>query len=95
MQARLAAAIAIRYRLPAWTEPEKRAHKQRDVTAAASEAVHVAGWTTGEVREALGIRAPVLGADPLAALHGESPWRPWPPERAAARFLAKLRLLLG
>ncbi len=95
LQDRLASAIAIRYRLPPWTEPEKRAHKRRDVIAAASEAVHVAGWTTAEVREALGIKAPVLATDPLAALHGEDPWRPWPPERAAARFLAKLRSLLG
>ncbi len=95
LQARLASVIAIRYRLPPWTEPEKRAHKRRDVIAAASEAVHVAGWTTAEVREALGIRAPILPADPLAELHAEEPWRPWPPERAAARFLARLRSLLA
>jgi hypothetical protein len=31
--------------------------------------------------------------DPLTALHGGEPWRPWPPELAADRFLAALRLL--
>ena len=94
LQARLAAAIAVRYQLPPWTEAEKRAHKICDVAAAAAEAVHVAGWTRKEVRDALGIRAPVMDADPLAQLYREEPWRPWPPEQAAARFLAKLRELL-
>jgi hypothetical protein len=35
-----------------------------------------------------------MEADPLA-VPGEEPWRPWPPERAAERFLAALRALLG
>lgn len=95
LQARLSAVIAVRYRLPAWTEADKRAHKLRDVTAAASEAVHVAGWTEAEVREALGIKAPILGTDPLAARYGEEPWRPWRPELAAVRFLEMLRRLIG
>lgn len=95
LQARLSAAIAVRYGLPAWTEADKRAHKLRDVTAAASEAVHVAGWTEAEVREALGIKAPILRADPLAVRYGEAPWRPWPPETAARRFGDMLRMLLG
>ena len=95
LQARLGAAIALRYQLPPWTEAEKRAHKACDVAAAAAEAVHVAGWTRQEVRDALGIRAAVMDEDPLARIYGEAPWRPWPPGCAAERFLAKLRDLAG
>ncbi|MBV8398981.1 MAG: HD family hydrolase [Acetobacteraceae bacterium] len=95
LQARLGAAIAMRYQLPSWSSAEKRAHKACDVQAAAAEAVHVAGWTRQEVREALGIRAAVLEDDPLARIYGEEPWRPWPPTRAAERYLAKLRELSG
>jgi 5'-deoxynucleotidase YfbR-like HD superfamily hydrolase len=93
LEERLRAVVALRYRLPAWTVAEKRAHKRADVAAAAAEAVHVAGWTAAEVREALGIRAPVRHADALAARYGETPWRPWPPALAAERFLAELRRL--
>ena len=63
-----------------------------DVALAAAEAVHVAGWTAAEVRGTLGIKATVLAQDPLAAA-GAEPWRPWPPEVAAERFLAALRRL--
>ena len=91
LQARLAAAVALRYALPPWTPEEKRAHKVCDVALAAAEAVHVAGWTREEVRGTLGIRVKVMEADPLAAAAGEEPWRPWAPEVAAARFLAELR----
>lgn len=90
LQARLAAAVAQRYRLPAWTATEKKAHKKADIAAAAAEAVHVAGWTPREVRETLGIRAAPETVDILALLHNEDPWRPWPPELAAKRFLAEL-----
>jgi hypothetical protein len=95
LQARLAGAIATRYALPAWTAAEKRAHKAADIAAAASEAVFVAGWTRHEVREALGIRAPVREQDPLAARYGAEPWKPWTPDVAAERFLAELRALAG
>lgn len=95
LQARLADAIAARYALPAWTAAEKRAHKAADTAAAASEAVFVAGWTRREVREALGIRAPVREQDPLAARYGTEPWKPWQPDAAAERFLAELRALAG
>ena len=90
LQERLRAVIAARYRLPAWTPEAKRAHKVCDVAAAAAEAVHVAGWTRAEVRSTLGIRAAVIEDDPLAAVFGGEPWRPWPPEQAAERFLAEL-----
>ena len=90
---RLASAIALRYALPPWNEAEQRAHKIADVAAAAAEAVFVAGWTRAEVRETLGIRAPVRPADPLLARYGGEPWRPWPPEVATERFLAELKRL--
>jgi hypothetical protein len=90
LQARLAAAVGQRYRLPPWTAVEKKAHKKADIAAAAAEAVHVAGWTPREVRETLGIRAAPDAEDLLARLHHEEPWRPWPPELAAQRFLAEL-----
>ncbi len=92
MQRRLQAAVAVRYALPSWTPESKRAHKSCDVALAAAEAVHVAGWTREELRERLGIRSAVMEDDPLSA-PGEEPWRPWPPERAAERFLAELRRL--
>ena len=95
LQARLADAVAARYALPAWTAAERRAHKECDIAAAAAEAVFVAGWTPTEVREVLGIRAAVQELDPLAARYGTEPWRPWPPEDAAERFLAELRRLLA
>lgn len=93
LQARLQAVVALRYALPPWTPEEKRAHKACDVALAAAEAVHVAGWTRAEVRGTLGIRSAVMEADPLAG-PGEEPWRPWPPDVAAERFLARLRALL-
>jgi hypothetical protein len=45
------------------------------------------------MRETLGIRATVLGRDPLVARYGGEPWRPWPPALAAERFLAELTQL--
>ena len=87
---RLSEAIALRYALPPWTAAEKRAHK---VAEAAAEAVFVAGWTRAEVRETLGIRAPVKPADPLLPRYGGEPWQPWTPELAADRFLAELKRL--
>lgn len=93
LQQRLAGVIAIRYALPAWEPEERRLHKKLDVAIAAAEAVHVAGWSPAEVRATLGIRAAVMQADPLAVEFGGTPWEPWPPELAAARFLAALRRL--
>ncbi len=90
LQARLAAVVAQRYGLPAWTPGEKRAHKQADIAAAAAEAVYVAGWTAREVRDTLGIRAAPEPVDVLAARYGEDAWRPWPPKIAASRFAAEL-----
>lgn len=93
LQARLAEAVARRYALPAWTPESKRAHKACDIALAAAEAVHVAGWSAEEVRFTLGIKAALLAQDPLAVPYAATPWQPWPPNVAAARFLAELRRL--
>jgi hypothetical protein len=87
---RLEHAVFLRYGLPAWTPGEHAAHKRADRLAAASEAVHVAGWSEGEVRHTLKIRAAVLHHDPLVALYAGRPWEPWPPALAAERFLEQL-----
>jgi uncharacterized protein len=87
---RLEQMVFLRYGLPAWTEKEHRLHKQADRLAAASEAVHVTGWTPDEVRRTLKIRADVLDQDPLVPYFGGTPWEPWPPGLAAERFLAEL-----
>jgi hypothetical protein len=90
---RLEQAVFLRYRLPAWTAAEHALHKRADRLAAASEAVHVAGWSVQEVRSTLKIRADVLTEDPLVAAYGCTPWEPWPPLLAAERFLAELERL--
>ena len=87
---RLESAIALRYGLPAWTAAERKIHKKADRIAAASEAVHVVGWTPSEVRHTLRIPFPVLPQDPLFEIFGGTPWEPWPPAVAAERFLAEL-----
>lgn len=93
LQQRLSSVIAARYALPAWRGAERAQHKRLDIAMAAAEAVHVAGWAPVEVRATLGIRAPVLREDPLLSEFGGTPWEPWPPELAAARFLAALQRL--
>jgi len=95
LTARLANAIALRYNLPAWTEKDLLAHKKADRIAAASEAVHVVGWTKDEVRNVLRIPFKPLTHDPLVAIYGGTPWEPWPPGLAAERFLAELEKLIA
>jgi uncharacterized protein len=90
---RLEQAVFLRYRLPAWTPADHQMHKRADRLAAASEAVHVAGWSEQEVRTTLKIRSPVLQRDPLVDAYGCPPWEPWPPGLAAARFLGELEHL--
>ena len=93
LSARLEHAVFLRYGLPAWTTRTHRLHKRADRLAAASEAVHVAGWSRNEVRHTLKIRAEPLRDDPLAALYGERAWEPWPPTVACERFLEQLHRL--
>ncbi len=95
LTARLENAVAIRYGLPPWTPRERKAHKLADRVAAASEAVHVAGWTRGEVRNTLRIPYNALPADPLLDVYGGKAWEPWAPGVAAERFLAELERLMS
>lgn len=92
---RLTDAIRGRYELLAWTPEHHRLHKQADLAAAASEAVHCVGWQPAEVREVLGIEAAVCEQDPLALRYGGKPWEPWPPEVASSRFHELLSKLLA
>ena len=87
---KLDAAVFLRYGLPGWTAKEHAAHKLADRLAAASEAVHIAGWSAREVRQTLKITVPPLNDDPLQAIYGGAAWEPWPPALAAERFLAEL-----
>lgn len=86
-------AVAIRYRLRPFDEAEARRHKKADRIAAASEAVHVVGWTREEVRHTLRIPFEPLTADPLVEVYGGRPWEPWAPAVAAERFLTELQAL--
>ena len=88
-------AIAIRYHLPEWSHEDYLLHKRADHLAAASEALHVAGWGREAVHEILGIRLSPVTVDPMPLLEGHQPWQPWTPSRTAAVFLAKLRELAG
>jgi hypothetical protein len=90
---RLQGAINLRYGLEPFTESERKRHKRADRVAAASEAVHIVGWTAKEVRSTLRIPYEPLQDDPLAAIYGGAPWEPWPPALAAERFLAELESL--
>ena len=90
---RLEHAVFLRYGLPAWDARSHAAHKRADRLAAATEAVHVAGWSMEEVRRTLKIRAAVLTEDPLAGRYGCRPWEPWPPALASEHFLAELERL--
>lgn len=90
---RLEHVVFLRYGLPSWTRAEHARHKRADRQAAASEAVHVAGWSREEVRRTLKIQAAVLEDDPLVGVYGGTPWEPWPPALACERFLAELERL--
>ncbi len=89
----LQGAVALRYGLAPYPPAGYRAHKKADRVAAASEAVHVVGWTRDEVRHTLHIPYEPVPVDPLVAVYGDVPWEPWPPSLAAERFLSELTLL--
>lgn len=90
---RLGVVIFERYRITPWRPDERKAHKHADRLAAASEAVHVAGWSSDEVFDLLNIGLTPLDVDPLIKSYGGTPWEPWPPSVAAQRFLDKLNEL--
>ena len=90
---RLQAAIAIRYMLPDWSDDDYVLHKQADRLAAASEALHVVGWSRDEIRHTLEIEATPLDQDPLATQRKMRPWQPWPPQLAAKLFHEELNRL--
>jgi uncharacterized protein len=90
---RLQQAIWRRYGLLAWTAEEHAAHKRADRLAAASEAVHVGGWSVAETRGSLGIAIKPLQRDPTPRPGGTEPWEPWQPAVAAERFLSELTRL--
>ncbi|MFC0133212.1 phosphohydrolase [Massilia eurypsychrophila] len=90
---RLDRAVFLRYGLPAWTPEEHAIHKRADRLAAASEAVHVVGWSAHEVLHTLKITVPPLNHDPLTEVYGGQAWEPWPPGLARDRFLEQLNRL--
>jgi hypothetical protein len=94
LAARLQAAIAQRYALENWGVGDRRAHKQADRIAAASEAIHVVGWTRDEVRHVLRIAERPVETDPLASWFDAAAWVPWDAAQAADRFLRVLHSLL-
>lgn len=71
----------------------KRAIKAADRRAAASEALHVAGWSRTEIRSTLKIRLSPLDSDPLVRRYGGTAWEPWPIRVAEERFLTELERL--
>lgn len=84
-----------RYGVSWWTKDEKAQHKKADILAAASEAIHVAGWSRDEVRTVLDIQVTPLVDDPLVAQYGGVPWEPWSTEVANTRFLNALLTILA
>ena len=90
---RLQQAIDARYDLPPWCGDDHVLHKRADRLAAASEAVHVAGWHPTELGETLNITLTPLSDDPLSRPSGLTPWQPWPTKLVASVFLYKLREL--
>lgn len=93
LSSRLEQAVFLRYGLAPWTTTQYRQHKRADRLAAASEAVHVVGWTRDEVRRTLRIATAPSDLDPLITEYGGVPWEPWPPGLACERFLAELTRL--
>ncbi len=93
--AKLQGAVFARYGVPDWSAEDHKLHKRADHLAAASEAVHVAGWSREEVLDLLNIGLQPVKSDPLVEAYGCKPWEPWPPSVAAERFLDKLRQLLA
>ncbi|MGO4727438.1 MULTISPECIES: HD family hydrolase [unclassified Inquilinus] len=90
---RLEDAVFQRYGLQRWTAEQKAFHKRADRVAAATEAIHVVGWTRAEVWRVLKIRFQPVEDDPLLPAYGGRAWEPWAPDLAAERFLDELARL--
>lgn len=88
---RLQNVVFQRYGIQYWSVEEKEKHKRADRIAAASEALHVAGWSADEVKQVLKIPFKPVKTDPLIAIYGGTPWEPWAPDLAAERFLKELQ----
>jgi hypothetical protein len=86
-------AVNARYHLPAWDDESYRAHKDADHLAAASEALHVVGWSMEAIRDDLEILTEPVTEDPLFPEGGFAAWEPWPASYAAERFLETLSVL--
>lgn len=91
--AKLQAAVFTRYGVPDWSAEDHKLHKRADHLAAASEAVHVAGWSREEVLDLLNIGLQPVNTDPLVKAYGCKQWEPWPSSVAAERFLDMLQQL--
>lgn len=90
MTKRLMQVVHERYELDDWSDTDFKSHKHADVLAAASEAVHVAGWSQEEMHDILCIGLKPLKEDPLAGIFNCKSWEPWPPAVAAERFFTTL-----
>ena len=92
LEARLQRAIDTRYQLPEWTPEAYATHKHADRLAAASEALHVVGWSRADMRKTLRIAEVPLRQDPLPS-RGFEPWEPWPPRVAQRLFIERFKAL--
>ena len=90
---RVRGAIDDRSDVPRWERASYEAHKRADRIAAASEAIHVVGWSGLEIRDFLKISEAPLHDDPLPPQPGLHPWEPWPARLAATLFLERLDAL--
>jgi 5'-nucleotidase len=88
LEARLQRAIETRYQLPEWTPEAYATHTHADRLAAASEALHVVGWSQGDIRETLHLPEGPLLQDPLSPC-GFEPWEPWPSRVARRLFIER------
>lgn len=91
LASRLQDVVFHRYGIRHWNAEEKVLHKKADRLAAATEALHVVGWSAEEIRHVLKIRLKPQNSDVLLPLYGGTAFEPWAPDVAATRFLAELK----
>lgn len=88
---RLSRAITERYQLPKLTDSQYVQHKIADHIAAASEAFHIVGWSTLNIRTQLVISAEILEFDPFAEYFNLPHWTPQPVSVIAPLFLETIK----